>query len=692
MGNPSGHYGIAVLNDCKYGWDHPDPQTLRLSLIHTPGVFERWNWVGDQSSQDMGRHEFKFALIGHSGDWRDGNIVVEAANFNQPLLGFYAPEKIAGKLGKSFSFAGIQSATKNAPSPSIVISALKKAENSNDIVVRLRETAGKQVDIASVAFATPVTSASEVNGQEDHLGVATVQKGALNAGFTPYQPRAFALSLSPSKLKTPDKPRYLPLKLDYNLDGISMEDNKTDGDLDGHGNTLAGELLPDTVWFQGIPFVIGPKTAGAKNVMICSDTGAVFSLVSTAHVHLLVAALDGGLLDTTYLASGGAQFGEWARVLGEALSTNNKIKRASLVTAYNEKVNSFKVDEKEITLPGYFEPIGSWNNRLVNGKLAEVTDRIAPPYFSPVPVAWYSPHYHSSSGRNSIYQYTYLYEVTMSTNQPKSLNRLLRSNLRILAATAGEKPMATSAQPLHDSFTASIARIAVNQTAFVDSAVVTLSSPNVGAELHYTLDGSAPTEQSTKYDLPFAVTDSRTIKARAFVPGVERDYVSSLSVQKLLPHAAVSVTNTLPGLSCKYYEGNWDKLPNFDSLKVLKDTITDTIAVPLYAADSLYGLVMRGYITVPSEGMYEFGLSSDDGSKLWIGDSLVVDNDGLHGSGELPGQIALKAGVHPITLKMFQCKGDEALDLWITGPGLPKQIVPRTMLSRDVPVKKRGKR
>ena len=71
----------------------------------------------------------------------------------------------------------------------------------------------------------------------------------------------------------------------------------------------------------------------------------------------------------------------------------------------------------------------------------------------------------------------------------------------------------------------------------------------------------------------------------------------------------------------------------------------------------LYGLVMRGYVQIPSEGLYEFGLSSDDGSVLWIGDSLVVDNDGLHGSGEIPGQIALKAGLHPITIKMFQCKG-----------------------------------
>lgn len=655
--NQSGNYGVAILNDCKYGWDHPDAQTVRLSLIHTPGVFESWNWVGDQSSMDNGHHEFRFALVGHSGDWRDGNVVVEAAKFNQPLMGFYAPKQSDGKLGKSLSFASVQSRTKKAQAPSAMISALKKAETSDDIVVRLRETAGKNVEGASVNFALPATTATEVNGQEESIGSPLAIKGPMMASFTSYQPRAYSIKLSPSKLKAPDKPKYQPLKLDYNLDGISMDDNKTDGDLDGHGNTLAGELLPDTVWFQGIPFVIGPKGAGLANVVRCEEQSirnldANGILLETNGIYLLVMTSDGGAVYDFYAPH-------------EVFSAS---------------------------IPSCFESVGQWNNRMINGKMSEDPSQITPAYASSRPVSWYGSHYHTASGSNSIYKYSFTYLVEIPQNPSVKLPNDPR--LRVLAATAvTDKPSSvTPAQPLYDIASAAIARISVDRTAFVDSAVVSLSSPNVGAELRYSLDGTAPTKQSAQYEHPFAVTDSRMVRARAFVPGVEGEYVSSLSVQKLLPHPAVSVANTLPGLSCKYYEGNWDKLPNFDTLKVLKDTITDTIAVPIYAADSLYGLVMGGYITVPSEGMYEFGLSSDDGSKLWIGDSLVVDNDGLHGSGELPGQIALKAGTHPITLKMFQCKGDEALDLWITGPGLAKQIVPHTMLSRDLPAKKKGKR
>ena len=692
MTNQSGNYGVAILNDCKYGWDHPDAQTVRLSLIHTPGVFESWNWVGDQSSQDMGRHEFKFALVGHSGDWRDGNIVAEAAKFNQPLLGFYAPQQTDGKLGNSFSFASVQSRTKTAQAPSVMISALKKSENSDDFVVRLRETAGKSVDNALVNFALPATTATEVNGQEESIGSPLTIKGPMMASFTPYQPRSYSIKLSPSKLKAPDKPKYQPLKLDYNLDGISMDDNKTDGDLDGHGNTLAGELLPDTVWFQGVPFAIGPKTAGAKNVLRYVGKDAGLKSGPTSTVNLLVAAPELGIEDTLIQPVNRYSMMQGVAMLRSALKYSNSPMLRSYIRNVQSEINSLVDDTELVQVAGYREPVGQWNNRLVNGQVVESADKIAPGYVTGLPVAWYGTHYHTQKGANSTYKYAYLYMCTLNLNRPQNLAMLLRSKLRILAATGGSDENIIPAQALYDNLNGSVVRIVADRNAFVDSAMITISSPTIGATLSYTFGDGGASSNWIPYKVPFYCTKSSKITASAFIKGHESEGLSSIFVQKLLPHAAVTVANTLPGLSCKYYEGNWDKLPNFDSLKVIKDTVTDTIAVPLYAADSLYGLVMGGYITVPSEGMYEFGLSSDDGSRLWIGDSLVVDNDGLHGSGELPGQIALKAGTHPITLKMFQCKGDEALDLWITGPGLAKQIVPRSMLSRDLPVKKKGKK
>ncbi len=58
---------------------------------------------------------------------------------------------------------------------------------------------------------------------------------------------------------------------------------------------------------------------------------------------------------------------------------------------------------------------------------------------------------------------------------------------------------------------------------------------------------------------------------------------------------------------------------------------------------------------------------------MFVGDSLVVDNDGLHGGGDVVGQIALKAGYHRLYIPMFQCKGGRELDVHVSGPGLVRE-------------------
>ena len=58
------------------------------------------------------------------------------------------------------------------------------------------------------------------------------------------------------------------------------------------------------------------------------------------------------------------------------------------------------------------------------------------------------------------------------------------------------------------------------------------------------------------------------------------------------------------------------------------------------------------------------------------GDTLVVDNDGLHGMGAISGGVGLKAGLHPLVIHMFQKKGGEGLELRVDGPGMPEQTVP----------------
>ena len=83
---------------------------------------------------------------------------------------------------------------------------------------------------------------------------------------------------------------------------------------------------------------------------------------------------------------------------------------------------------------------------------------------------------------------------------------------------------------------------------------------------------------------------------------------------------------------------------------------------------------------IPKDGLYRFFLESDDGSRLYIGDTLLVDNDGLHGPAERSAEIALAAGMQPITVTMFESTGGQALSVSLSGPGLKKQPMPPAML------------
>ena len=86
---------------------------------------------------------------------------------------------------------------------------------------------------------------------------------------------------------------------------------------------------------------------------------------------------------------------------------------------------------------------------------------------------------------------------------------------------------------------------------------------------------------------------------------------------------------------------------------------------------------------MPADALYEFGLTSDDGSTLVVGESMVVDNDGLHGPEERTGMVALRAGAHPITVRYFQAGGGAELRLRVRAAGGAWQAVPAAWLSHQ---------
>ncbi|RZK42735.1 MAG: T9SS type A sorting domain-containing protein [Hymenobacter sp.] len=161
----------------------------------------------------------------------------------------------------------------------------------------------------------------------------------------------------------------------------------------------------------------------------------------------------------------------------------------------------------------------------------------------------------------------------------------------------------------------------------------------------------------------------------------------SLTKAEAQVRAADVVTNAVAGLTYQYYElSNLSQLPAFASLT---PTATGVASSPDVVAQSQrdYGYALRysGFITVPTDGQYTFFTNSDDGSQLFIGSTLVVDNDGGHGLQERTGTIGLQAGTHAITITYFQNGGGRNLLISYFGPGLAKRVVPASSWSRSLP-------
>jgi len=86
-----------------------------------------------------------------------------------------------------------------------------------------------------------------------------------------------------------------------------------------------------------------------------------------------------------------------------------------------------------------------------------------------------------------------------------------------------------------------------------------------------------------------------------------------------------------------------------------------------------FALKFSGYINVPKDDVYRFSLFSNDGSRLFVADNLVVNNDGLHGAYEEEGEIALQKGRHKIKLLYFQAGGTKELKVSWQSPGFKKR-------------------
>jgi alpha-mannosidase len=420
----SGDYGVTILSDCKTGSDKPDDNMLRLTLLYSPGISQRGRWYSDQATQDWGHHEFIYGLAGHAGDWRAGQTDWQAYRLNQPLIAF-ASAKHAGALGRRFSLVRVSNSR-------VRVMAVKKAEENNEVIVRLVEISGKSEPGVRIAFAAPVVAAREVNGQEMPVGPAKVERGAVVANFGKYELHTFAVKLGAPRARVAP-PRYETVALRYDRAVASDDGTKSNPGFDTAGESLPAEMLPANIPYAGIDFHLAASATGKADAVVA---------------HGQTIALPAGRFDRVYVLA---------------------------ASAAGDQKATFRVSNKpvELTIEDWSGYVGQWDDRQWEKKQIEIpppagsppgtpprtrtklefTGKITPGYIKRAPVAWFASHRHTADGANEPYSYSYLfaYEVDLPAGA-RTLTLPDNDKIRVMAVTvANERGEARPAWPLYDT-------------------------------------------------------------------------------------------------------------------------------------------------------------------------------------------------------------------------------------------------
>ncbi len=370
-------YGVTVMTDSKYGWDKPDNNTLRLTLLHTPKTRRGYAY---QDHQDFGFHTFTYSLVGHRGGLQKAQTNIQAEVLNQRVKAF-STEKHNGTLGKSFSPASINN-------ENVAIKALKKAESSDEYVVRVYETGGKAQQTATLNFASDILSAVEADGTEKTIGNASFNGKDLQVSIKPNSIKTYKVKLAKKDVK-PLKSEYVTL----NFDKKCFSWNQFAGDANFEsGYAYAAEMIPAEMVTNRIPFRLENKEL--LNGMQCEG-------------------------DTLTLPAG---------------HTYNKLYiLAASATVDHSLKGTFRVGKQvqEVKVPSYTGFIGQWGHtNHTQG------------YMNEAEVAYVGTHRHSSTGDHP-YEFTYMFKYAIDI-PAKATQVILPDNPAIVlfAATLVEETQA----------------------------------------------------------------------------------------------------------------------------------------------------------------------------------------------------------------------------------------------------------
>lgn len=454
----SGDFGVTILSGAKTGSDKPSDNTLRLTLLYTPGISANDQEYRDQATQDFGHHEFVYGITSHAGGWQNSDAAWQAYRLDDPLIAFQS-DAHPGPLGKTFSLLRVSS-------NDVRVMAFKRAEKFNEAVVRVVEMSGKPAHDVRISFAAPVTAAREINGQELPAGPANFSRGALVANLGPYEIKTFAVTLEPPRAHAAP-PLSRSVSLHYDLAAATNDGQKSStGSFDSAGNSFAAEMLPGKIHYSGISFDL----ASALLLQVSPNMAVhVSAKPGTAHVGTNVPDAVVARGQTIQLPAG-----SYNRVY-------------ILAAADGDQQGTFKAGDqsRDFTIQDWKGFVGQWYDRSFTMEPEPIPDEppasdtsdaanrirrrrayllkhprqlrhysgITPGFIKRAPIAWFASHYHDASGANVPYAYSYLFAYSMEL-PPGARTLTLPDNdkIRIFAITVAREPEPVRpAQPLYDT-------------------------------------------------------------------------------------------------------------------------------------------------------------------------------------------------------------------------------------------------
>ncbi len=191
--------------------------------------------------------------------------------------------------------------------------------------------------------------------------------------------------------------------------------------------------------------------------------------------------------------------------------------------------------------------------------------------------------------------------------------------------------------------------------------------------IHYTTDGSEPSLSSPKMEELITLNGPAVLNAKSVSVRSNNNKTTTQHFIEGKPFKSKNKPRnvTSGGLNYSYYEGEWDKLPDFKKLKPVKTGVADKdFNLTKLPKKTNFACTLEGYFEAKEDGYYAFGIASDDGSKFYINEKLILDNDGVHNSESFKSyMLPLEEGFHPIRLEYFQKDGDSSFMLVYLKPG-----------------------